>query len=64
MNKISEKKVIELIEELKGLSSLKDSKRKTNYWYSQKQNIVNSENISPELIKEFLEEYAEDQMED
>ena len=58
MNKISEKKVKELIEELKGLSTLKDSKRKINYWYNQKQNIVNSENISPELIAEFLTEYT------
>ena len=57
MNKISENKVRELIKELKELSSLKDSKRKTNYWYNQKQNIVNSETISTELIKEFLDEY-------
>ena len=57
MNKISENKVKELIEELKKLSSLKDSKRKINYWYNQKQNIVNSENISTDLIKEFLDEY-------
>ena len=57
MNKISEKKVIELIKELKELSSLKDSKRKINYWYNQKQNIVNSDNISTDLIKEFLDEY-------
>jgi hypothetical protein len=57
MNKISEKKVKELIEELKGLSSLKDSKRKINYWYTQKQNVVNSEGIDTNLIKEFLDEY-------
>ena len=57
MNKISEKKAKELIEELKGLSSLKDSKRKINYWYTQKQNIVNSESINTNLIKEFLDEY-------
>ena len=58
MNKISEKKVKELIEELKGLSSLKDSKRKIQYWYNQRQNIINSENIAPELITEFLTEYS------
>ena len=58
MNKISEKKIKELIKELKELSSLKDSKRKITYWYQQKQNIVNSENISPELITEFLTEYS------
>ena len=57
MNKISENKVKELIKELKGLSALKDSKRKINYWYNQKQNIVNSDNLSTDLIKEFLDEY-------
>lgn len=57
MNKISENKVKELIKELKGLSALKDSKRKINYWYTQKQNIVNSESLSTDLIKEFLDEY-------
>ena len=57
MNKISENKVKELIKELKDLSALKDSKRKINYWYTQKQNIINSENLSTDLIKEFLDEY-------
>jgi predicted MPP superfamily phosphohydrolase len=57
MNKISEKKVKELINELKSLSTLKDSKRKINYWYSQKQNVVNADNLSTDLIKEFLDEY-------
>ena len=57
MNKISENKVKELIKELKDLSALKDSKRKINYWYNQKQNIVNSDNLSTDLIKEFLDEY-------
>ena len=57
MNKISENKVKELINELKGLSTLKDSKRKINYWYNQKQNIVNAENLSTDLIKGFLDEY-------
>ena len=45
MNKISEKKVKELINELKELSSLKDSKRKIQYWYQQKNNVVNSNNM-------------------
>jgi len=58
MNKISEKKVKELINELKKLSSLKDSKRKIQYWYNQRQNVINSENIAPELITEFLTEYS------
>lgn len=57
MNKISENKVKELIKELQGISSLKDSNRKPNYWYTQKQNIVNSDNLSTDLIKEFLDEY-------
>jgi urate oxidase len=57
MNKISEKKVKELINELKELSSLKDSKRNIQYWYNQKNNIVNSENIPTDLIKEFLDVY-------
>ena len=58
MNKISENKVKELIKELSKLTSLKDSKRKANYWYTQKQNIVNSDNISTDLIKEFLDAYS------
>ena len=57
MNKISEKKVKELIQELAGLSSLKESKRRTQYWYTQKQNVVNSESLPTELIKEFLDAY-------
>lgn len=57
MNKISEKKVKELIIELKELSSLKDSKRKPKYWYEAKRNVVNSDNISSDLIKSFLDEY-------
>ena len=57
MAKISENKVKDLIKELKGLLTLKNSNRKVQYWYNQKQNIVNSENISTSLIKEFLDEY-------
>lgn len=57
MNKISEKKVKELIKELKEMSSLKDGNRKKNYWYCAKQSIVNSNNVSTDLIKEFLDEY-------
>lgn len=57
MNKISEKKVKELINELKELSSFKNSKRKSSYWYSNKQKIVDSSDINPELITEFLKEY-------
>ena len=57
MNKISENKIKELIKELKNLSTLSDSKRKIQYWYQQRNNVVNSENISTDLIKEFLDEY-------
>lgn len=57
MNKISENKVQELIKELKEINSLKESKRRPTYWYTQKQNVVDSENISTNSIKEFLDEY-------
>lgn len=57
MNKISENKVKELIKELKDMSSLKDGKRKISYWYTQKNNVVNSDSISTDLIKEFLDVY-------
>lgn len=57
MNTISENKVKELIQELKGMTSLKDGKRKVKYWYTRKNVIVNSEDVSPEIIKEFLIEY-------
>lgn len=57
MNKISENKVKELITELKEMSSLEDGKRKKGYWYTQKKRIVDSNNISTELIKQFLDEY-------
>ena len=58
MNQISERKVKELINELKELSSLKDSKRNPKYWYQQKFNILNANHISPDLVKEFLDEYS------
>lgn len=57
MNKISENKVKELINELKGLNSLDESLRKKSYWYSNKQKIVDSSDINPELVTEFLQEY-------
>ena len=58
MNQISERKVKELIDELKGISSLKDSKRNPKYWYQQKFNILNTDHISSDLVKEFLDEYS------
>ena len=57
MNKISENKIIELTKELKELSSLQESSRPITYWYQQKNNVVNSENLSSDLVKEFLDEY-------
>ena len=57
MNKISENKVKELIKELKEINFLGQGKRKANYWYQQKHNIVNSDNIPTDLIKDFLDEY-------
>lgn len=57
MANISENKIKELIKELKNISTLSESKRKIQYWYQQKNNIVNSENVSTDLIKEFLDEY-------
>ena len=57
MNKISEKKVKELISELKGISSLKDSKRKIQSWYNCKKYVVDSDNLPTDLITEFLKEY-------
>lgn len=57
MGKISEKRIKELIQELKNVTSLKDSNKKSpRYWYNQKQNVVSS-NVPTELIKEFLDEY-------
>ena len=57
MNKISEKKVKEIINDLKTFKSLNNEKHKITYYYQQKNNIINSENLSTDLIKEFLEVY-------
>ena len=59
MNKISEKKVKEIINDLKTFKSLNNKKHKATYYYQQKNNIVNSENISTDLIKEFLDIYSQ-----
>lgn len=59
MNKISEKKVNEIIEDLRKYKSLNNKKHKAQYYYQQKNNIVNSENISTDLIKEFLDIYSQ-----
>lgn len=59
MNKISEKKVNEIIEDLRKYKSLNNKKHNAQYYYQQKNNIVNSENISTDLIKEFLDIYSQ-----
>ena len=59
MNKISEKKVKEIINDLRTFKSLNNEKHKAQYYYQQKNNIVNSENISTDLIKEFLDIYSQ-----
>lgn len=58
MNKISEKKVKEIINDLKKFNSLNNEKHNAKYYYTAKNNIVNSENIPVELIKEFLDIYS------
>jgi len=57
MNKISEKKIKEIIEDLRKYKSLNNKKHKANYYYQARQNIIDSEHPI-ELIKEFLEEYS------
>ena len=58
MNKISEKKVKEIIEDLRKYKSLNNKKHKANYYYQARQNIIDSEHPI-ELIKEFLEIYSQ-----
>lgn len=58
MNKISEKKIQEIIADLKKYKSLNNKKHKANYYYQARQNIIDSEH-SIELIKEFLEVYSQ-----
>ena len=58
MNKISEKKVKEIIEDLRKYKSLNNKKHKANYYYQARQNIIDSEHPI-ELIKEFLDIYSQ-----
>ena len=58
MNKISEKKVKEIIEDLRKYKSLNNKKHKANYYYQARQNIIDSEH-PVELIKEFLDIYSQ-----
>ena len=57
MNKISEKKIKEIIEDLNKYKSLNNKKHKANYYYQAKKNIIDSEHPL-ELIKEFLDIYS------
>ena len=57
MNKISENKIKEIIEDLGKYKSLNNEKHKANYYYQARQNIIDSEHPI-ELIKEFLEIYS------
>ena len=58
MNKISEKKIKEIIEDLRKYKSLNNKKHKANYYYQARQNIIDSDHPI-ELIKEFLSIYSE-----
>jgi hypothetical protein len=58
MSKISEKKIKEIIEDLKKYKSLNNKKHKANYYYQARQNIIDSEHPI-ELIKEFLDIYSQ-----
>lgn len=57
MNKISEKKVNEIINDLKKYQTLNNEKHNATYYYTQRANIINSESLNPSLIKDFLEIY-------
>ena len=56
MNKISEKKINEIIEDLNNYKTLDNEKHKAGYYYQMYQNVVNS-NHSDELKSQFIEAY-------
>lgn len=58
MSNISEKKVKEIITDLKKFKSLNNKKHQASYYYQAKNNIVNSESLPTDLIKEFLDVYS------
>ena len=58
MNKISESKIHEIIEDLRKYKSLNNKKHKANYYYQARQNVIDS-NHPIELIKEFLDIYSQ-----
>ena len=58
MNKISEKKIKEIIEDLRKYKSLNNKKHKANYYYDVRSKIIDSDHPL-ELIKEFLDIYSQ-----
>jgi len=58
MNKISEKKINEIIEDLGKYKSLNNKKHKAHYYYQARQNIIDSDHPI-ELIKKFLDIYSQ-----
>lgn len=57
MHKISEKKVKEIIKDLKKYKKLDNKKHNRQYYYDAKRAVVDSETLSSELVKEFLDTY-------
>lgn len=57
MHKISEKKVKEIIKDLKKYKKLDNKKHNRQYYYDAKRAVVDSEILSSELVKEFLDAY-------
>ena len=57
MHKISEKKVKEIIKDLKKYKKLDNKKHNRQYYYDAKRAVVDSETLSSELVKEFLDAY-------
>ena len=58
MNKISEKKIKEIIEDLRKYKSLNNKKHKANYYYDVRSKIIDSDHPI-ELIKEFVDIYSQ-----
>lgn len=57
MHTISEKKVKEIIKDLKKYKKLDNKKHNRQYYYDAKRAVVDSETLSSELVKEFLDAY-------
>ena len=57
MHTISEKKVKEIIKDLKKYKKLDNKKHNRQYYYDAKKAVVDSETLSSELVKEFLDAY-------